>query len=60
MSSKLNLVRAMHGILQKLPSTAFNSVDVPYACLSRWNVYIGRDEQGQISESKAMLNFHNR
>lgn len=58
MSSKLNLIRTMHGILQNLPSTVFNSVDVPYACLSRWNVYIGRDEQGQISESKEIGRAH--
>ena len=47
------IFRTLHAQLKSLPSASFNSIEVPYACLSRWNVY------GDASRSQAMLSFHN-
>lgn len=46
--------RALHALLKSLPSSAFNTLEVPYACLSRWKHY------QYEAHGRAMLSFHNR
>lgn len=45
--------RTLHAQLKSLPSHAFNSIEVPYACLSRWKHY------GDALRARPLLSFHN-
>ncbi len=61
------IFRTIYARLQSLPSTAFNSIEIPFACLSRWKVYSDpapAAEQaasiGKRKEPLPMLVFHNR
>lgn len=48
------IFRALHAMLKSLPSSSFNTLEVPYACLSRWKHY------QYENHGRAMLSFHNR
>lgn len=48
------IFRTLHAQLKSLPSHAFNSIEVPYACLSRWK------QHQDAHRSRPMLSFHNR
>lgn len=48
------IFRALHAMLESLPGSAFNCLEVPYACLSRWKYYQYEDT------GRAILSFHNR
>lgn len=50
--------RALHALLKSLPSSAFNTLEVPYACLSRWKHY--EYGEGNNRHKQAVLSFHNR
>ena len=47
------IFRALHAQLKSMPSSAFNSIEIPYACLSRWKIY------GDAKNTRPMLSFHN-
>ena len=47
------IFRTLHAQLKSLPSHAFNSIEVPYACLSRWKHY------GDPLRTRPLLSFHN-
>lgn len=47
------IFRTLHAQLKSLPSSAFNSIEIPYACLSRWKHY------GDAHRSRPMMAFHN-
>lgn len=47
------IFRTLHAQLKSMPSWAFNSIEIPYACLSRWKIY------GDAKQSRPMLSFHN-
>ena len=47
------IFRTLHAQLKSMPSNAFNSIEIPYACFSRWKIY------GDAKQSRAMLSFHN-
>ena len=49
------IVRTLHLLLKSMPSSAFNTLEVPYACISRWKHFNDKDNSGS-----AMLSFHNR
>lgn len=51
------IFRALHAALKSLPSTSFNSLEVPYACLSRWKHY--DDLDSTQARQHTMLSFHN-
>lgn len=48
------IFRALYAQLKSLPSDAFNSLEVPYACLSRWKHY------SDSRRNRAIFSFHNR
>lgn len=48
------IFRSLYAQLKSLPSDAFNSLEVPYACLSRWKHY------GDDRRNRAIFSFHNR
>lgn len=48
------IFRTLYAQLKSLPTDAFNSLEVPYACLSRWKHY--SDDR----QNRAILSFHNR
>lgn len=56
------IFRTIYARLQSLPTTSFNSVEIPFACLSRWKVFHGADEDSSSGNSNplTMLSFHNR
>ena len=48
------IIRTLYAELKSLPSDAFNSIEVPYACLSRWKNY------ADSRRNRSILSFHNR
>lgn len=56
------IFRALHASIKSLPSDAFNSIEVPYACLSRWKhfKYQNSSDDGSGRPSRATMSFHNR
>lgn len=48
------IFRTLHAQLKSLPSFAFNSIEVPFACLSRWK------QHQDAHRSRPILSFHNR
>ncbi|MBT5330914.1 MAG: alpha-ribazole phosphatase family protein [Porticoccaceae bacterium] len=56
------IFRTIYSKLQSLPTTAFNSVEIPFACLSRWKVFHNSDESNSPDSASplTMLSFHNR
>lgn len=47
------IFRTLHAQLTSLPSHAFNTIEVPYACFSRWKHY------GDAMRKRPLLSFHN-